>query len=344
MKNSTNIKGLFYRFFAFSPLPLIMSRKSLTNIGIIMLHGVHDREMEKQSLSLRSSILKSELIKNLKAISRLYSIISLDEAIDILEGKVPWRKRCIVLTFDDSLKCMANIAAPLLAELGLTATFYISTDVIETQKPYWWSRLEYSILNAKNPHRELTIPSGKKYSLEHTSFRRNDFPLKMDLKNLFPTELNETIKYIEEQLGASLLKVKEETIADVLNWDDVKSISNLGMTIGGHTVTHPNLNLLSDDELLNELETSKKLIEHRLGISCDHFAYPTGFHSPKVLKAVQDCGYRSAVTCLTPGWNAKGVDVYKLHRFTMPKVGYKFSYYISDIHEGIQKLKRFGKK
>jgi peptidoglycan/xylan/chitin deacetylase (PgdA/CDA1 family) len=66
------------------------------------------------------------------------------------------------------------------------------------------------------------------------------------------------------------------------------------VTIGSHTVSHPFLTRLEDDELARELADSKRFLEDATGDAVDLFAYPTGDYDRRTIAAVRDAGYRAA--------------------------------------------------
>ncbi|HEY8787256.1 MAG TPA: polysaccharide deacetylase family protein, partial [Candidatus Limnocylindria bacterium] len=61
-----------------------------------------------------------------------------------------------------------------------------------------------------------------------------------------------------------------------MNWDELRDHAARGIAVGSHTVSHPHLTKLSDDELRRELTESKEQIEDRLRRQCDDLAYPYG--------------------------------------------------------------------
>jgi peptidoglycan/xylan/chitin deacetylase (PgdA/CDA1 family) len=68
--------------------------------------------------------------------------------------------------------------------------------------------------------------------------------------------------------------------------------------IGSHTLTHPHLPALDDEQLRHELWESRARVKERLG-SCETLAYPFGEWSPRVAEAAAACGYRFAFSLPT---------------------------------------------
>lgn len=66
-----------------------------------------------------------------------------------------------------------------------------------------------------------------------------------------------------------------------------------GHEIGSHSLTHPKaLGRLPDDELRNEIEGSKRLLEEASGTEVAGFRAPGFYINDRVLQAVIDAGYR----------------------------------------------------
>lgn len=82
----------------------------------------------------------------------------------------------------------------------------------------------------------------------------------------------------------------------VLNWKQVEQMSKDGITIGSHLCNHCDMRTLSRAACLDELGRSKEIISQRLGVPCDHFAYPSGLFNDQSVLCLKSLGYRSAVT------------------------------------------------
>ena len=88
------------------------------------------------------------------------------------------------------------------------------------------------------------------------------------------------------------------SIIEFLDWDEVRAIDAAGMTIGSHTVSHSLLIDLTEQQVAQELEESKKVIEQQLGKPCDHFCAPRGrpgldFDPERDPRIAAELGYRS---------------------------------------------------
>ena len=132
--------------------------------------------------------------------------------------------------------------------------------------------------------------------------------------------------------------VKNETIVKpLMDWDTLREISKNGVRIGSHTLSHPQLTLLSDDTLRAELRDSKRTIEEQLGQAIDDFCYPYGDHNDRVRDMVRQAGYRSAVTTQR-GHIETGFDPHALRRIPIKLITNPLSF-LYKIHTTSEKRK-----
>jgi peptidoglycan/xylan/chitin deacetylase (PgdA/CDA1 family) len=80
----------------------------------------------------------------------------------------------------------------------------------------------------------------------------------------------------------------------VLRWDELRVLAADGWEIGSHTVSHRRLPTLEDEELDEELRSSRVQLEEGLGRSCRSLAYPYGDVDARVVRAAAAAGYESA--------------------------------------------------
>lgn len=79
-----------------------------------------------------------------------------------------------------------------------------------------------------------------------------------------------------------------------LSWDQARRLLASGLVeFGSHSMTHPDLRRLNDEDLAWELGESKRRIERELGRRAGAFAYPfgAGAFDPRVRAAVIAAGY-----------------------------------------------------
>jgi peptidoglycan/xylan/chitin deacetylase (PgdA/CDA1 family) len=99
-----------------------------------------------------------------------------------------------------------------------------------------------------------------------------------------------------------------------LTWGQLHALERNGVTIGSHTVTHPDLTTLSDEQALVELRNSRRRLERHLNMPVQWFAYPAGAHDARIVKLVRRAGYVLAVTT-QPGAAQSAQTPLELHRY-----------------------------
>jgi peptidoglycan/xylan/chitin deacetylase (PgdA/CDA1 family) len=98
-----------------------------------------------------------------------------------------------------------------------------------------------------------------------------------------------------------------------LDWDALMEVRRSGVEIGSHSHRHRPLDCLGRAELLAEATVSKRVLEDGLGGAVRSFAYPYGYHSDPVRRAVLLADYTSACAVKNALSHA-GDDVFAIAR------------------------------
>jgi len=81
-----------------------------------------------------------------------------------------------------------------------------------------------------------------------------------------------------------------------LTWEQIKEMSDNGISIQSHTLNHTKLEELPDDEIRSELLNSKLVLEENTGKPVNFLAYPTGTYNLHIAGIAKDVGYKGAYT------------------------------------------------
>jgi peptidoglycan/xylan/chitin deacetylase (PgdA/CDA1 family) len=105
---------------------------------------------------------------------------------------------------------------------------------------------------------------------------------------------------------------------DRLNWQEIFEMKNSGLiSFGSHTISHPNLVSLNDEEKKKEIFESKRILEEKLASPIRTFSYPAGFFDQKIKELVKQAGYILAVSASkTRKANPSDVFTYKRVRIS----------------------------
>ena len=96
----------------------------------------------------------------------------------------------------------------------------------------------------------------------------------------------------------------------LMNAEQIKHLQDSGWEIGSHSLTHPFLIGLGDTEVVNELKSSKEILESH-GLRVKSFSVPYGAYDARIRGHVRE--YYSSARTSIQGYNpTEGMDPYTL--------------------------------
>jgi peptidoglycan/xylan/chitin deacetylase (PgdA/CDA1 family) len=204
-----------------------------------------------------------------------FDVISFRDLLRCDQEGRPWPRRGLIVTFDDGYRDNYTAAFPVLKELGIAATIFLTTGHIGQKRLFWWDEVAYAIKHSGRGSVHCPEVASKPLSLDSPDARR--------------AAINAVLKYVkeipEEAKRAFLDRLRAELAAEPpahltegmhLSWDDVRAMAAAGVEFGGHTVTHPVLSNVSREQMEREVAESKQAIKQNLGEEPIAFAYPVG--------------------------------------------------------------------
>lgn len=245
-------------------------------------------------------------------IARHFRVMRLVEAAQALQdGTLPAAAACI--TFDDGYADNLEVAAPILARHGLSATFFIATRFIDGGR-MWNDTVIESIRVAPDgefDRRELGLPA---YGLNGAASRVQAY---QDILNrLKYLDFARRAEVVDELARHAALPGSSELM---MTQEQVRQLRALGMDIGAHTAGHPILKVLPEGEAVAEIVEGRDQLAEWLGEVPRVFAYPNGVpgvdYSERDVSLVEKLGFSCAVSTRR-GAAAAGADRFQLSRFT----------------------------
>lgn len=236
----------------------------------------------------------------IKYLAKHYEVVTCRELASYLDsGHWPDRP-CALVTFDDGYLDNHDVALPILQHHRVPAVFYVATGYMGSSETFWYDRLAFDIL--QSPARVLTLQAGAKtiaIPADRAGKRQAMGKALAHLKLIPNEERLHTLLAWREALGVEAVP-PQGGLHRPMDWPQVKAMSEAGMEIGSHTVSHPVLSRLRDAaELERELVESKAAIESCTGQPVLSLAYPTGgrhSYSEQVVDCIKRAGYRFAFT------------------------------------------------
>ncbi len=324
------VKRFFLIFISFTGLCRLLRFLNREKIVIFSIHGVVEgKEYSWQPLRHQCSLQRFEEV--LPVLTKMFTFISMDDAVAMLAGKKPIRPYCAVLTFDDGYKNNVTIALPLLTKYQIPAAFFIPTEHVGRPQPLWFDVFDYAVQHCAATSFYLPVggndmffkvnPDDRK-TLRKTCrqfFYQYNWSQTDDLE--FHQDLDARINHWQDESDIDITGIlRQDSRTAIMTWQDVDKANRAGITIGSHSACHLKLGTLDPVVAKQQLCISKQDIENHLGTECRYLCYPNGNENKNVRYLAAECGYKAALTTV-PGLNDIDMDLFSLHRIGFPHRG-----------------------
>lgn len=218
---------------------------SLTGEHVILpfYHSVNDN-IPEHLINLYEPRSIEAFEKDLDYLVQYFKPISLFELLELKKNGFKTKENCFHLAFDDGLKEMFDVVAPILVKRKIPATFFINSDFIDNKNLFY--RFKASILA------ERFSADG----LLNISFHEKD-----EIDNFAKTLNVNFNEYLE----------KEKPYLTNLQ---IKDLINQGFTIGAHSQNHPLYNLLDEKEQIFQTLNSVNYLKQEFGLDYSVFSFP----------------------------------------------------------------------
>ena len=252
---------------------------------VIMYHGVSENSCPYN----KRHTTKKDFIKHLLFLKKNCNIITLNQ---FFNKEFKKNKINVALTFDDGYWNNYNIAKPILEELKVPATFFV-TGINNTNENYLWADF-VDILAKSKIKRKLQIDSSIFELINDTYFEEST------KKTLHEYIKNEKADYNTKKLIFDNLNINEKS--KILN-DENKEFWKLMsdqeiketayskfIEIQSHGFFHNNLGTIDINLAIKEATESKKYLENLTQKNIDTIGFPDGSYSKEFIDKVEIYG------------------------------------------------------
>lgn len=297
-------------------------RERLVNNGlaIFLFHGViagNDYQVRNYTRKHLQREYFDEVIQELKECG--YPL-SMDEVVEYVQNGKPFPQKSFAVTFDDGFENNFSVAAPVLKDIQIPATFYVTTNFVEKNAMSWIDRIEYCLENC--PCGNVLLP----WNEAPYTFRSRETKIRLleDIRFFVKREpsinCNSLVEDVFMQCGLEPVNQSDDPIDKKMSWEQVQRLSNdPDFIIGGHTHTHATMSFLNSEELEHEISTSLRLLEEKSSVKAHHYSYPEGLehcYSDEVIEALKRQGIVCSPTAID-GINDRSPDFFRLKRITV---------------------------
>lgn len=275
---------------------------------ILIYHRVHVRQdpMFPDQVDAARFDWQMDLVK------RHCHPMALTEGVEALrKGELP--HRAVAITFDDGYADNATVALQILKRHGLSATFFVSTGFLDGGC-MWNDIVIESLRESRESFVDLSELGLGIVSLG-SPVQRGELAERVlrAVKHRSPVH---RMAWVDDL--AARLKASPPTTL-MMTTTQVRQLSDAGMEVGAHTVSHPILKVLSPREAAAEIAQSAKVLEAATDRPVRSFAYPNGRlgddYTERDRNLVASIGFDHAVAT-HPAVATPVSDTLQLPRFT----------------------------
>lgn len=218
----------------------------------------------------------------MRHLSRRYRVVPASGLLPAVRARRRGQRLPVAITFDDDLPSHVEVAAPILAEHGVPATFYLTGAGLEGPVRFWWERLEALWRADPDSRPALRARAGVSEDAALKTVGRTVEAWPPEGRAAFDAALRQAAGPDPPDSG--------------LRAAQVRVLAAAGHEIGFHTLRHDRLTTLSAVQLRDALRDGMSALEAAGGASLRTVAYPHGQADADVAAAAGAAGYAAGFT------------------------------------------------
>lgn len=240
------------------------------------------------------SASETQFRRQMQFLRESYNPILFRDLIGALESGTGLPPRPVIVTFDDGYDDNYRVAFPILRELGVPATFFVSTGHIESGLPYAYDWFVHLICRSTRGHLRIA-GLAVDCPLPSTVAQRRELAMDLldRLKSLDAQAQESVIATLESESG--LPRSQGHADCRPMNWTQLREMQAAGMEIGSHGVWHRMLAKLSAADMQEEVHQSKQMLDNHLELPVQTISYPVGgldAFNEHVIDSARKAGYK----------------------------------------------------
>lgn len=273
---------------------------------VLMYHRVlSSDEVSRHPVQPGMYVLDTVFAQQMDFVKQNFTVLSLQELLDLWKRGV-WseRARYCVITFDDGWLDNYRHAYPVLKRLRIPATIFLPTDYVGSDEWFWPDQLAF--LCKAVADRKESAEYLKRIEGVVSGFLDGDIPPLVEAMARHQQVADQIIerckhlpiKRIRELVHAlaSELRVTLPLGRVIVNWDEVREMSQGGVSFGSHSCTHRIMTTITSDEVSEELTRSRQILADQCVNYVPVYCYPNGNSDAHIQDQVKASGYEAAVS------------------------------------------------
>jgi len=288
-----------------------------TRVLILSYHRVVADFAQEAKRSLYTlNIEQKTFRRHLEVLQETHDVVSLEEAMSVLDGTRQAARDVAVITFDDGYRDVYTHAYPVMRDMRVPGVIYVPSSFVGTDRRLGHDRLFAALRRMKersigpmavgvgNPGERWLIDAFEGGVDAHVALER--------LIARRPTPgLLKLADALEDRLGLATYKPPEGELP--VSWEMLREMDAHGVITGAHSAEHTVLTNQRLEDARREIAQCKAVLEKGMKKPVRHFAYCNGYYSAGVAQALKAEGFVSGVTTEDMP-NTPGVDPFALKR------------------------------
>jgi peptidoglycan/xylan/chitin deacetylase (PgdA/CDA1 family) len=269
-------------------------RRGLTQKGqavVLAYHSIAEPATDPFDLAVAPAVFEEHL-RVLSTSGRILSVSELGERL----RKGTLTDTCFALTFDDGYANNLHTAKPVLERHEAPALVSIATGFLGGT-PFWWDELAEVVLQNGTSAESLTL---------ELNGEARTWPLNEPIRQRVYEELWQLLRMHDDESRRQALAAVCSQLGRRPIWSEhsltVEELPALTdgclIEVGAHTVTHPMLPRLDDEDARNEIASSKAWLEASLERRVSAFSYPYADYGAREVEIVRQAGFDIAFSGL----------------------------------------------
>jgi peptidoglycan/xylan/chitin deacetylase (PgdA/CDA1 family) len=302
----------------FRGLCIDVLHRFLTGGAVLAYHGVYDGS-ERVAGSMHVNI--ERFAATVRALRHVTTVVPLRELMTRqLRGEST--KGLMAITFDDAYGSVLRLAEKVILAEQVPVTLFVVTSVARNGAPFWWDRVE-QVFAAATPERWRAfevfcgVPDAYRLGQAPSMGRLRPFRqwILAEHCGRWPAALEEPLAQLERELSCGPTQRP-------LTFEELdRLVANPLVDVGPHTVTHPVLPLLPDDEVRQEIRWSFDELRSRYPRTLPVLTPPFGLYDERTIRLGVEEGMQGCMTLeptllddMAPGDTMPRIGMTRRHR------------------------------
>src|SRR5262245_4876385 len=230
------VADLLHRAGALGAVMELRRHAPVPLLSIITYHHVAENDPSYPYDPNVADATPAQFRRQMEIIARYGTPVGIDDLIRAIGGG-PLPRNPVMVTFDDGYRSCHDVALPILRDVGVRATFFVSTSFVTERRIYWWERI--ALLVSQTARRSAVLRYPRAIALELEDPRVGD-KLNAVIKDTRDLDVERFLVELADALEVEWNRQTEVRYADdlIMTWDQVRALVHAGMDVESHGRRH----------------------------------------------------------------------------------------------------------